>query len=91
VAEVIARRLLDAAKAVQEDPDASQIREQGVAESVRPADRARRTGAQNRAAMNYADAAERSADARQSATLSKQASHARAASGFNPAVEDAEG
>ena len=58
VADVIARHYLDALNAIPDDPDAADIRVQVVTALIRAGERAERTGASGRAAVNYASAAE---------------------------------
>ena len=58
VADVIARHYLDALAAVPDDVDVAEIRERAIAELVRAAERAERTGAPARAAVSFATAAE---------------------------------
>jgi class 3 adenylate cyclase/predicted ATPase len=63
VADVIAQHYLDALRAIPEDPDTAEIREQAVTTLVRAAERAERAGAPARAATSYATAAELSTPA----------------------------
>jgi class 3 adenylate cyclase/predicted ATPase len=58
VADVIARHYLDALRAVPEDPDIGEIRDQAITALARAAERAERTGAPALAATSYATAAE---------------------------------
>jgi tetratricopeptide (TPR) repeat protein len=58
VADVIARHYLDALEAVPGAPDVAEIRSRAVAELIRAAERARRTGAPVQAAVTYAAAAD---------------------------------
>jgi hypothetical protein len=58
VADVIARHYLDALSAIPDDADTPRIRGQAIAALIRAAERAKRTGAPDRAAASYATAAE---------------------------------
>jgi tetratricopeptide (TPR) repeat protein len=58
VVDVIARHYLDAVKAVPEDSDNDEIRDQAIEALVRAGERARRTGAPAVAATSYTTAAE---------------------------------
>jgi class 3 adenylate cyclase/tetratricopeptide (TPR) repeat protein len=62
VADVIARHYLDALKAVPDDPDTAQIRQDAITALTRAADRAERTGAPGRASASYATAAQLTED-----------------------------
>jgi len=101
VTDVIARHYLDAMKALPDDPDVDEIREQATGMLIRAAERAERTGAPARAATSYATAASLiSPDARDEAdgpgerpsvgVLWERAAQAAAASGdWATAVEHA--
>jgi class 3 adenylate cyclase/tetratricopeptide (TPR) repeat protein len=58
VTDVIARHYLDALNAIPDDPDAAQIRDQAITALIRAGERAERTGAPGRGAVNYATAAD---------------------------------
>jgi class 3 adenylate cyclase/tetratricopeptide (TPR) repeat protein len=58
VVDVVARHYLDALAAVPDDSDAADLREMALAALVRGAERAARTGAPDRAARSFAEAAE---------------------------------
>jgi class 3 adenylate cyclase/tetratricopeptide (TPR) repeat protein len=62
VVAVMARHYLDAVTAVPDDPDTQEIRGLAVAALIRAAQRATRTGAPAQAAVNYAAAAELTAE-----------------------------
>lgn len=59
MAEVVARHYLDALTAVEGDPDADEIRAKAIAALVRAGERAEAAGAPDRAAADFAEAADR--------------------------------
>src|SRR4051794_3194236 len=58
VVDVLAQHYLDALRAVSDDPDAETVRALAVAALIRAGERAKRTGAPDRAAENFASAAD---------------------------------
>jgi class 3 adenylate cyclase/tetratricopeptide (TPR) repeat protein len=58
VVDVLARHYLDAMAAVPDDADVPELRQLAITSLIRSAERAARTGAPDRAARSYADAAE---------------------------------
>ncbi|MGH8969397.1 MAG: ATP-binding protein [Actinomycetes bacterium] len=77
VADVVARHYLDALAAVPDDNDIDELREMALAALVRGAERAARTGAPDRAARSFAEAAvlveATGVDARRAAALFERA------------------
>jgi tetratricopeptide (TPR) repeat protein len=95
VVDVVARHYLDALAAVPDDKDIDELREMALAALVRGAERAARTGAPDRAARSFAEAAglveATGGDARRAASLFERAAASEYDSGSAvPVIELAE-